>query len=53
MQAKPFVQIIGQDSSEICGPAFDPSFQRMYFSSQNGETGRGEDGITYEISRIA
>ena len=53
MQAKPFVQIIGQDSSEICGPAFDPSYQRMYFSSQNGETGRGEDGITYEISWLA
>lgn len=47
------VQIVGQDQSEICGPAFDPSHQRMYFSSQNGVTGRGEDGITYEISKIS
>jgi len=46
----PLLQIVDQDRSEICGPAFDPSFQRMYFSSQNGKTGRGEDGITYEIS---
>ena len=48
----PVLQIIGQDGSEICGPAFDPSFQRLYFSSQRGVTGRGEDGITYEISRV-
>ncbi len=48
----PLLQIVGQDESEICGPAFDPSFQRLYFSSQNGETGRGEDGITYEISAL-
>ena len=47
----PVLQIIGQDDSEICGPAFDPSHQRLYFSSQNGETGNGTDGITYEISR--
>ncbi len=45
------LQIIGQDDSEICGPAFDPSHQRLYFSSQKGVTGRGRDGITYEISR--
>jgi len=48
----PLLQIVGQDDSEICGPAFDPSHQRMYFSSQNGVTGSGEDGITYEISRV-
>lgn len=49
----PIVQVVGQDSSEICGPAFDPSFQRLYFSSQTGPSGRSEDGIVYEISRIA
>lgn len=46
----PLLQIVDQDRSEICGPAFDPSFQRMYFSSQKGFTGEGSDGITYEIS---
>lgn len=46
----PLLQILGQDESEICGPAFDPSFQRLYFSSQNGFTGEGSGGITYEIS---
>ncbi len=46
----PLLQIVNQDQSEICGPAFDPSFQRMYFSSQKGFTGQGADGITYEIS---
>ena len=49
----PIVQIIGQDLSEICGPAFDPSFQRLYFSSQTGPLNLDTDGITYEISRIA
>lgn len=49
----PIVQIIGQDLSEICGPAFDPSFQRLYFSSQTGPRNLDTDGITYEISRIA
>lgn len=47
----PLLQILGQDESEICGPAFDPSCQRLYFSSQNGVTGEGSAGITYEISR--
>lgn len=48
----PIVQIVGQDLSEICGPAFDPSFQRLYFSSQTGPLNLDTDGITYEISRI-
>ena len=48
----PIVQIVGQDESEICGPAFDPSFQRLYFSSQTGPLNLDSDGITYEISRI-
>lgn len=49
----PVVQVTGQDLSEICGPAFDPSFQRLYFSSQTGPLNRDDDGITYEVSRIA
>ena len=47
----PVVQILGQDQSEIAGPAFDPSFQRLYFSSQRGPRGQDDNGITYEISR--
>ena len=46
----PLLQIVGQDRSEICGPAFDPSFERLHFSSQRGESGEGEDGLIYEIS---
>ena len=48
----PLVQIIGQDESEITGPALDPYRQRLYFSSQRGVGGGalGTEGITYEIS---
>ena len=48
----PLVQVTGQDGSEITGPALDPYRQRLYFSSQRGETGGflGEHGITYEIT---
>ena len=46
----PILQIVGQQRSEITGPAFDPSYQRLYFSSQRGSLGRSEGGITYEIS---
>lgn len=49
--AVPIVQVTGQDLSEICGPAFDPSFQRLYFSSQTGPLNLDTAGITYEISR--
>lgn len=44
-EAKPIMQIVGQDSSEVTGPAFDPSGTRLYFSSQRGDG----QGITYEI----
>jgi secreted PhoX family phosphatase len=40
------VRVVGQNGSELAGPAFDPSGSRLYFSSQRG--GRG--GITYELS---
>src|SRR5262245_55693374 len=47
--AVPLLRIIGQDSSEIAGPAFAPyGGNRIYFSSQRGgETGQG---LTYEVS---
>ncbi|MDH3655603.1 MAG: PhoX family protein [Myxococcales bacterium] len=49
----PLVQITGQDRSEVTGPAFGPSLQRLYFSSQRGTDGAdllGMSGITYEVS---
>ncbi len=46
----PLFKIIGHDRSEVCGQAFDPSYQRLYFSSQRGITGnRLTGGITYEM----
>jgi secreted PhoX family phosphatase len=46
----PILQIEGQDSSEIAGPAFDPSGTRLYFSSQRGSKGSNDGGLTYEVS---
>lgn len=40
------LQVVGQDESEITGPAFDPSGTRLYFSSQRGEGA----GLTYEVT---
>lgn len=48
----PVVQVTGQDGSEITGPAFGPSLQRLYFSSQRGTNGAdilGMSGVTYEV----
>lgn len=47
----PLVQVMGHEKSEVTGPAFDPSHQRLYFSSQRGSLGKNEGGITYEITR--
>jgi len=48
---KPFelVNVIGQRDSEICGPAFNPGGERLYFSSQNGPAGDHTDGRIYEM----
>jgi hypothetical protein len=35
--------------SEITGLAFDPSGSRLYFSSQRGNTGKSQDGISFEL----
>jgi secreted PhoX family phosphatase len=43
----PCLRVVGQDRSEITGPAFDPSGTRLYFSSQRGAAGWG---ITYEVT---
>jgi secreted PhoX family phosphatase len=42
----PLVQVVGQDSSEITGPAINHLGNRLYFSSQRGDG----FGITYEVS---
>lgn len=47
----PLLQVVGQDGSEITGPAFSPDGTRLYFSSQRGsESGGRGSGVTYEIS---
>jgi uncharacterized protein len=47
----PFLRVVGQDGSELAGPAFDPSGTRLYLSSMRGTSGQfSSDGITYEIS---
>ena len=45
-QALALLRVVGQRRSELAGPAFDPSGNRLYFSSQRGSDGRG---ITYEV----
>lgn len=45
----PVLQVVGQLSSEITGPAFSPDGTRLYFSSQRGP-GPGGPGITYEVT---
>lgn len=44
------LQVVGQDQSELTGPAFSPDGRRLYVSSQRG--GDKQLGITYEIRRI-
>jgi secreted PhoX family phosphatase len=45
----PFLQVVGHDSSEITGPAFNPAGNRLYFSSQRGSTGNPLNGVTFEV----
>lgn len=40
----PVLQVEGVENSEICGPAFDPSGTRLYFSSQRNP------GETFEVT---
>jgi len=61
-EVAPFCRVVDQDDSEITGPCFNPTRDRLYFSSQRGPSGRtvGEirddidgdvgAGLTFEIS---
>ena len=51
-QIMPIVQVVGYDRSEICGPTFNISHDRHYFSSQRGQTVANSDGVIFEISRV-
>lgn len=46
----PVIQVIGHNGSEITGPAFDPSGQRLYFNSQRGIRNNPADGMTFEVT---
>lgn len=45
----PLLQLVGQDGSEICGPALSPDGRALYFSSQRGARNARGTGITYEV----
>lgn len=47
LEVAPLLRVVGQDGSELAGPAFDPGGRRLYVSSQRG--GPRGFGITYEI----
>lgn len=46
----PFLRVQGQSRSELCGVAFNPAGNRLYFSSQRGTSGSSSGGITYEVT---
>ncbi|MFI0467964.1 alkaline phosphatase PhoX [Saccharopolyspora sp. 5N102] len=46
----PFLRVNGQSASELCGVAFNPAGNRLYFSSQRGASGSNSGGITYEVT---
>lgn len=50
-QVRPFLQLQGHKKSELTGLAFSPDGQRLYVSSQRGQSGQSSDGMIFEISR--
>lgn len=49
--ATPFVRLVGHDSSEVAGPAFNAAETHLYFSSQRGTDGKR--GMTFEVTRLS
>ncbi len=50
---RPLIELVGQEGSEVTGPAFSPDGQHFYFSSQRGPNAggiTGTAGITYCVS---
>jgi hypothetical protein len=45
-----FLRVTGQSGSELCGVAFNPAGNRLYFSSQRGTSGSSGGGITYCVT---
>jgi secreted PhoX family phosphatase len=45
-----FLRVTGQSASELCGVAFNPAGNRLYFSSQRGTSGASSGGITYCVT---
>jgi secreted PhoX family phosphatase len=46
-EVAPLLRVLGQNKSELTGPAFSPRGDRLYFSSQRG--GFFAVGVTYEV----
>ena len=46
----PFLRVTGQRDSELCGVAFNPAGDRLYFSSQRGTSGDRSGGTTYCVT---
>jgi len=44
---KVLLRVVGQDGSELTGPAFSPDGRRLYVNSQRG--GAQGLGLTYEL----
>lgn len=49
-EVTPFLRVTGQGGSELCGVAFNPAGDRLYFSSQRGIADDLYDGRTYEVT---
>lgn len=50
---EPLIELVGQEGSEVTGPAFSPDGRHFYFSSQRGPGANrtaGTAGITYCVS---
>jgi len=45
-----FLRVTGQSESELCGVAFNPAGNRLYFSSERGTSGQSSGGITYCVT---